>query len=237
MFFVQRVNVIETTQGGFARLWRLRGSRPGVAAKLLTLLLVAACNTSGLTWPLQPEEVREAYSLGHSGDSAKITRFLSQYVRHFSMPPEGAYVESVEFRTPYEQVVLRCHEHLSNYDAQQAQQDYAVNGDSVTVRVSIFSTQTYPTLATRPSDPSGIWAPEDFLRGFQYRVKQQHAIEPKKVIEQPKCPNFGRCPSPGGCDVLMEFDAAQFAVGTVQVVVTTPEGREIKSEFNLDSLK
>jgi hypothetical protein len=121
--------------------------------------------------------------------------------------------------------------------AQRAQEDYAVNRETVVVRVSIFSTQTYPTLTMRPSNPSGVWAPEDFLRGFECRVKQQHRIEPKKVNERPTCPGPDNCPFYGGYDGLMEFDAAQFASGTVEVVVRTPNGQEIKPEFDLDSLK
>ena len=188
-------------------------------------------------YPLQPESIREAYFLGRTTDTTKLTDFLNNYVHQFSRPDTGPDVDSIEFRTPYEQVVLRSREHSIGYDTLQAEKDYAAQPDLVVVRVAIFSTQTYPSLTMHPSDPNGVWKAEDFLRGFKFRVEQEHLIEPKKVVEQPICPGPDNCDFYGGYEVLLKFDGDQFAPGTANAKVTTPDGRVVQTQFDLDHLK
>ncbi len=202
----------------------------------LSLWAVAAQSTAAYEYPLGDHSVREAYFLGRTTDGVKVAKFLGQYVRRFQLPVKGPHVAEIEFRTPYEQVVLRSWQHSIGYSAQQAQKDYAAQPDRVVVRVLIYLTPTYPGFITHPSDSKSqaVGRPEDLWREFQFRVGQEHSIEPKKVSGRPI---YRRRGGLGGAEVLLEFGAAQFASRTAQVEVTTPEGQTVKAEFDLGDLK
>jgi hypothetical protein len=210
------------------------GIRIGIGAVALGLSILVTQSATAFLYPLQSEQVREAYFLGRTSDSEKLKKFLDQCVRHFPPPVKGPHVESVEFRTPYEQVVLRSWERSMGYSAQQAEKDYAAQPDLVVVRVRVRPTPTYPGPFAHASDAKGV-APgrsEDFWPGFRFLVAQEHSIEPKKVSSR----YLGRT-SLGAREVVLEFDAAQFTSGTVAVDVTAPEDQTIHAEFDLDRLE
>ncbi len=79
-----------------------------------------------------------------------------------------------------------------------------------------------------------VGRPEDFWREFQFRVVQEHSIEPKKVSGRSI---YRRRGGLGGAEVLLEFDAEQFTSGTAKVEVTTPDHQTVEAEFDLDKLK
>jgi hypothetical protein len=213
-----------------------RGLGIKVGRIALSLCAVAAQSAAAFVYPLNEESLREAYFLGRTTNGEKVAKFLGQYVRRFQVPVKGPHVAEIEFRTPYEQVVLRSWQKSIGYSAQQAQKDYAVQPDRVVVRVLIHLTPTYPGFITHPSDSKrqAVGQPEDFWREFQFRVVQEHSIEPKKVSGRPL---YRRGGGLGGTEVLLEFSAAQFASRTAQIEVTTPEGQTVMAEFDLDDLK
>ena len=189
----------------------------------LSVCAVAAQSAAAYVYPLSEESVREAYFLGRSTDAEKLTKFLEQYVRRFRRPVKGPYVAEIDFRTPYEEVVRRSWQRSMGYSAQQAQKEYAAQLDLVVVRVLVYSTPTYPRFSTYPTDSKdqAVAQPEDLWPGFRFRVVQERSIEPKKVSSRPIY--WGRH-SLGAIQVLLEFDAPQFASGTARVQVTAPEG-------------
>jgi len=65
-------------------------------------------------------------------------------VKRPPLPKSGPHIAEVEFRTPYEQVVLRARQAPGSYSAQQAEEDYRAQPDLVLVRVRINLTPTYP---------------------------------------------------------------------------------------------
>lgn len=210
------------------------GVRIKIGAVALGLCVLVTPSATAFLYPLQSGQVREAYFLGRTSDSEKLKEFLNRYARHFLPPVKGPHVESIEFRTPYEQVVLRSWERSMGYSAQQAEKDYAAQPVLVVVRVLVYSTPTYPGPAWRASDANdqATGRPEDFWPGFRFHIAQEHSIEPKKVSSS----FLGGRPR-GGREVLLEFDASEFAPGTVTVEVTAPEGQTIHAEFDLDRLK
>lgn len=207
-----------------------------VGSIALSLCVVAAQSAAAYEYPLGERSVREAYFLGRSTDGEKVAKFLGQYVRRFQLPVKGPYVAEIDFRTPYQQVVLRSWQNSIGYSAQQAQKDYSARPDVVVVRLFIYLTPTYPGFITRPSDSKGqsVERLEDFWREFRFRVAQEHSIEPKKLSGRPI---YRRRGGLGGAEVLLEFDAAQFASRMTQVQVTMPEGQTVEAEFDLDKLK
>jgi len=209
-----------------------RVSETNPAALKLTLLLVGvwlliATTSFAFSYPLQPEKVREAYSLGQTRGHEELGNFFKKYIHHFPYPAEKptAYVESVEFRTPYEQIVLRSLQ-AARYTPFQADEDYQVNPGLVLVRFVV----SYKSNYVGPLPP---------LDAFRFHVLQDEAIEPRKqtngivcnpYIDGSHCLNYIR-------EVLLWFDAEQFAPGVATIKIETPEGATVKAKFDLDQLQ
>jgi hypothetical protein len=192
----------------------------------LSFCLLASQNAVAFNYPLQEEQVREAYFLGRTTDGEKLKDFYKQYVYYFPFPSRGpyySYVESVEFRTPYEQVVLRSREKLNQYSAIDADEDYRAHPNLIAVRVLI-------------SYQLGYAGPEPATSSFKVRVSQADPIEPKKLTTEPICSVWQDC-GVTVFAVLLWFDAEQFASGAASVKITTPDGQILKTEFDLDKLR
>src|SRR5580693_5184920 len=80
-----------------------------IGAFLLALYALLSLNARAFNSSLQPEEVQDAYSLGQTTNHEELADFLKQYQHDFQYPADHpvAFVQSVEFQTPYEQIVLR----------------------------------------------------------------------------------------------------------------------------------
>jgi len=175
--------------------------------------------------PLQEEQVREAYFLGRTTDGEKLSDFYKQYVHYFPFPARGpyySYVESVEFRTPYELVVLRSRGRLNQYSALEADEDYRAHPNQVVVRVMI-------------SFKLGYAGPIPPTNRFNVRVSQSDPIEPKQFNTEWLCNLWNDC-GVARFAILLWFDAEQFASGAAKVKITTPDGQILKTEFDLDKL-
>jgi hypothetical protein len=128
----------------------------------LGLCLVLTESSDAFYYPLQQTQIRQAYLLGRSADTKKISELLDTYSRHFPFAPSDARVESIEFRTPYEQVVRRSWEHQGGYDLDQAEKDYASQPELVIISVIIYSPLTNPESTANHSDkPSPVGSPDD----------------------------------------------------------------------------
>jgi hypothetical protein len=190
---------------------------------------------SAMTYPLASEEVREAYFLGRNPE--KRLAFLREYIHFPAQPDRGPDVHLIELRTPYEQVVLKSQENWANYSAQQAQEDYAAHPNEVLVRISICATQTFsfttPQSDARPGQ-STSWTPKDYLRGFEFRVSQRFPIASQALTVERA--NLG-CADFDGFVAFLHFRAEQFNPGNARIVVTTPDGTTVQTEFDLYRLK
>lgn len=216
------------------RKWCDKHCRHAIPIGIMCLCVSAVLSerSEAFYYPLQETKIREAYLLGRSGDTAKITALLDPYARHFPFPPTGPRVESVEFRTPYAQVVRRSREHSNDYDLDQAEKDYASQPGLVVVSVIVYSALISSESATHPSDRH---EPADPWLGFHFLVSQDHSIVPKNM--RGRSLSGGRYDRGARKEVLMEFDASEFGSGTAKVRVTTPDGQTVDAEFDLDALK
>jgi hypothetical protein len=208
---------------------RTAGLRIRIGAFALGLCFLAPQHVLAFAYPIQAEYVREAYFLGRTTDGKKFKGFYEQYVRYFPFPARGpyfSYVESVEFRTPYEQVVLRSRQNLSQYSSMEAEKDYQAQPNLVVIRVLI-------------SYKSGYVGPLPPASSFKVHVSQAdaHTIEPKKLTTETICSVSWNsdCGAPRFA-ILLSFDAEQFSPGTAKIKIVTPDGQTIKTEFDLDNL-
>jgi len=195
-------------------------------------LLLAAGAALAFTHRLSSEEVRAAFFLGQNVDDRK--EFFDQYIHLLKVHDTGMDVHVIEFRTPYELVALRAQEHWANYNALDADDDYAKHPDQVVIRVLICDTPMFP-FPQKPFLAPGKPAPrnpDDFFRDFKFRVSQAAPIEPEKRTGSSAMACFG-----AAVEALLYFKADQFAAGDVKIEVTEPYGNTYQTTFDLDQLK
>ncbi len=199
---------------------------------LLFLCTLFALNASAFKSSLQPEEVEDAYSLGQSSNHEDLRDFLSQYERAFKYPSNNpvAFVQSLEFQTPYEQIVLRSQK-TNQYSKFRASEDYQAHPTLVIVRAVVSLKTGY----------SGPPPPAD---SFKVSVSQANLIEPQNVTSNVLCDpsNYADNPTAVECvaytrEILLQFDTSQFAHANATVRVTLPYGQPVETKFNLDKLK
>lgn len=201
-------------------------------ASVLALCVLLSRNALAFNSFLQPEEVQDAYSLGQTNNHEELAGFLKNYEHDFKYPSDNplAYVQSVEFQTPYEQIVLRA-QRTNGYGKFQADEDYRANPGLVIARVVVSLKMSY-------SGP----APPD--NSFQVIVSQAKPVEPRKSTGTVICdPSnwYGSRPV-ANCmaytrEILLQFDAEQFAPGRATVRVMLPFGLSMETKYNLDKLK
>jgi hypothetical protein len=203
-----------------------------IQALVLGLCALLSLNALAFSSSLQPEEIQDAYSLGQTTNHEEVANFLNQYEHDFKYPSDNpvAFVQSVEFQTPYEQIVLRS-QRTTQYTKFQAAEDYRAHPGLVIVRV----------VAALKTSYSG---PAPAADSFNVVVSQTKSIKPRKVTGTVLCNpyNWNDNPTVANCvaytrEILLQFDAAQFGPGKATVTVTLPEGRSLETKYNLDKLK
>jgi hypothetical protein len=203
-----------------------------IRASVLGLCALLSLNALAFNSSLQPEEVREAYYLGQTTNHEELADFLNQYEHDFKYPSDNsvAFVSSVEFQTPYEQIVLRSLR-TTQYSKFQADEDYQANPGLVIVRVMVSLKNGY----------SGPAPPAD---SFKVVVSQTKPIEPRKVTSTVLCDPYNPYDNPTAAiciaymrEILLHFDAEQFAPGRATVKVTLPYEQSMETKYNLDKLK
>ncbi len=203
-----------------------------IRACVLGICILLSQNAFAFNDPLQPEEVREAYYLGQTSNHEELADFLNQYEHDFKYPADNpvAYAQSVEFQTPYEQIVLKSQQN-TQYTKFQADEDYQANPRLVIVRVMVSLKTSY----------SGPAPPAD---SFEVVVSQAKSIEPRKVTSTVLCDPYNPFENPtfGNCiayerEILLQFSTEQFAPGRATVKVLLPFGKSVETKYNLDKLK
>src|SRR3989441_437831 len=229
----QRVAPVEASNQKWARRKAVATSAR-IPSALLALRLLTAQVSAAYENPLDPISVREAYFLGQRNDD-KLAEFLAQYVKRLPLPKQGPHIAEIELRTPYEQVVVRSHQHSIGYSAQQAEKDYRAQSDLIVLRVQINLTPSYSGYSVQTAPGSAQPRPEDFWRDFSIRLIQDKPITPKKITGRPLY--RGRLRPYSGVDVELEFETVQISSGPVRVEVLTPEGQSVDVEYDLEKLR
>ena len=209
-----------------------RASKRCLFGLLLFLSVCFARNAAAIKSFLQPEEVEEAYSLGQTSNHEELRNFLNQYEHEFKYPSNDsiAFVQSVEFQTPYEQIVLRSVK-TNQYSKFRAAEDYQASPSLVIVRAVVALKTGY----------SGPPPPDD---SFKVSVSQAKAISPRSVASRVLCEpsNYTNNPTTVEClaytrEILLRFDASQFTHGTATVRVMLPQSTPAETKYDLDKLK
>lgn len=218
----------------------------------LTIIVMTACialasSATAHMQKLHSEEVQQAFSLGRSTDPDTVRQFFEGYSHQFPCPGSGACVNSIELRTPYEQVALRSRLHWANYTEQDAERDYAARPHLVAVHVFVlyplnFSDEDSDVSASadqpdRKSNDRPDRKDDASLYGFRIRAFEEHAVKPTKVRGLPFYFGGSHCVYCGGEEIILDFDPAQLYPDIIHIEVLTPDGQTVKSEFDLRYLK
>jgi hypothetical protein len=210
---------------------------------LLAAVTLCAAPAFAFSTPLSDESIREAYFLGQRHDDT-TTRALDPYSKRLAPNKTGPYISSIQFLTPFAQLVRLSSERTSGYSAQQALQEYRGQAGFVEVSVDIQFTATYgPFLSdparTRSSSPVTykLRSPS-FWSDFQVRAFQGDTpVEPSAYNGRP---NY-TC-SEGGCALIgatiaLEFPVAGFDSDSATIEVVPPEGDSVSVDFDLTHLR
>jgi len=217
---------------GFASQSARAARIPAITFALTALL---SLNALGFNSSLQPEEVREAYYLGQTSNHEELAEFLNQYEHDYMYPSDDsvAFVTSVEFQTPYEQIVLRSLR-TNQYGKFQADQDYQANPGLLIVRVIVSLKNGY----TGPA-PSA-----DSFKVVVSQPRQPKPIEPRRLTSRVLCDPYNPFENStiGNCiaytrEILLSFDVEQFTRGRATIKVLLPFGQSMETKYNLDRLK
>ncbi len=204
-------------------------SRP-VLLILLSVAMVAQ-PLFGFDYPLSPEAIREAYFLGR-GHPDRVNTFFEKYRHNLPAPERGPHVALIEIETPFACVVDELTSGSPNDHAQEAEQKYLGKAGHFRVHVDIYFTPSYPGPAYEAA-PAGVW--ED----FKVHLKQDAEIEAQSThghLIYSYDENGGAAVI--GATVEGEYDVNKIDAGGITTVeVDTPDGQQVETTFNLNSLR
>ena len=188
---------------------------------------------------LHSEEVQEAFSLGQSTDLDTVKQFFDKYSQQLDCPPGRPCVSSIEFRTPFEEIAVRSRERGSNYTEQDAEKDYRVRPNVVSLRVFVLYPLDFSkdgsddSAAGEPVDDSGGYS----FYGYRIRVSQGHAVKPTQVHGRPSYFGESQCDYCGGEEIILDFNPDDLATDVTHIEVVTPDGQTVTAAFDLRNLK
>ena len=198
------------------------------------LIVAIALPALAYDYPLSPEAVREAYMLGKS-DSSKRDAFFAKYTQHPPLPKTGPYVEMIQLETPFAVVAEHTARKL-NYYAPDAAEEFAGKPAIFRVHVEIDFTGSYG--AQLPSETGEIrFRPDDFWRDFKIRLIQGKEIPARTIHGTPLYSDDATISGLIGARVDLEYDAAKIKSDDATVEVITPDGQDVKADFDLATLR
>jgi hypothetical protein len=221
----------------------MRSSLARCAVASFAAILLLTPSILAFDSPLSSEAVREAYFLGQRHDD--IGRYLDAYTKVLAQPETGPYISSVQFLTPFAQLIQLSSQHSTGYSAQQAEQEHRKQPETVTIVIEIQLTESYGELLPQPpASRSGsgtgyrLRSPE-FWRDFETQVWQgEKEIEPARLHGEPNyaCSENGRC-SMTGATLWLHFPAKAFASDAATIAITPPVGDPVAVEFDLSRVR
>jgi hypothetical protein len=207
--------------------------------RLFTFLLAGAVALPALAfeYPLSSTSIREAYFIGRENQQ-KREKFFATYTKLLPVPQAGPHIAVIQLETPFVVVVERAAQAISNYHAQDAEQEFLDKPGVFRVRLRIELTAAYGW--TVPSPPGTIrLRPDDFWREFKVRLIQKDEIPSQSVRGSPIYTSIDEAGSSRlvGAQMELEYDAEKIASGRVTVAVIPPEGEKVEVTFDLDELR
>jgi hypothetical protein len=213
-----------------------------LTATLLALLILST-PALAFTVPLTDESIRDAYFLGQRRDDS-TTKYLAQYKKSLPAPTTGPQIATIEFLTPFAQLVLLS-SRRTNYSAQQATQEHRPEKETVLISIQVQLTDSYGSFTSLPptnSDSATRYKlrPPDFWKDFNIAVNQNNQVlKATDLTGEPTyvCGGEGTDCVLTGATIHLEFPATLFTSDSADIHVTPPQGPEVAVTFNLTTLR
>ena len=206
--------------------------------RLFVLLLAFAIAFPALAfqYPLSPEAIREAYFLGSRNDEQSAEVF-EKYVHSLPKPENGPHIAWIGIETPYIFVASEMAKSPNDH-AQEAEQRFLAKRQIFRVRVEIDFTTTYPNPTVPSHSGLGVFLVPDFWKDFKIKLIQDHEIPSQAVLGGPIY-SYYTADVTGivGAEVELDYNPEQIDSGPIDVEVVTPDGQDVKTTFDLSTLK
>jgi hypothetical protein len=213
-----------------------------LALILVVSMLAMTQPVLGFEYPLSGTAIRAAFLTGNENND-RTTEFFLKYAHSLPAPASGPHVAIISLRTPYEQVAERGAT-VTNYHAQEAEQEFMGKSMPFFVRVQIDFTATYPAYpAPQPGGAQSLLQPlPDVERDFQIKVVQGKEISPKSThsylaysdeFDNQSSMIFGAA----GVIIEQEFDPDKIDSADMTIKVHTPDGQDVETTFDLGQLQ
>ena len=202
----------------------------GWVISVYVLSVICARPLVAFGYPLSSEAIREAYFLA-AGDPSKKSEFFEKYKHQMPVPKSGPDVSLIEVETPFACIVDKIAGRLSNYHAADAEQDYLGKPGCFRVHVEIDFSATWP----QPEDTAATRS--DFWKDFKVRLKQRSEITPRSIRGQPIY-DTDALVGFTGATIDLDYNVKKIDPSAITTVdVDTPDGRQVETTFNLNSLR
>jgi len=207
--------------------------------RLFTFLLAVAVALPALAfeYPLSSTSIREAYFIGRQ-DQQKREKFFATYTKLLPVPQSGPHIGVIQLETPFVVVVERTAQAISNYHAQDAEQEFTDKPGIFRVRIRIDLTASYGW--TMPAPRGGIrLRPDDFWKDFKVRMLQDEEIPSQSVHGSPIYSLADESGSSQliGAWIVLDYNAEKVKSALATVEVIPPEGEKVEVTFDLDELR
>jgi len=216
----------------------------GSSAVAMALALLLASPVLAFNFPLSDEAIREAYFLGQRRD-VSMSEFLARYKKALPVPESGPQIASVEFLTPFAQLILLSSTR-ANYSAQQAAQEHRGAEEIVAITIQVQLTPSYGAFTAAPASSQSGSPTEYTLRSSDFWkdigvqvVMDDKVLEPTDFTGEA---NYGCSRDGGGCELTgatlqLELPAKLFTSDSTTLVIDPPEGPEVSVDFNIAALR
>ncbi|HEY6904832.1 MAG TPA: hypothetical protein VI216_11035 [Candidatus Acidoferrales bacterium] len=202
----------------------------GWIISVYVLSVVCARPLLAFAYPLSSQAIREAYFLA-AGDPSKRLEFFEKYKHRMPTPISGPDVSLIEVQTPFACIVDEIAGRISNYHAADAERDYLGKPGCFRVHVEIDFSPTWP----QPTDTAATRS--DFWKRFKVRLKQRSEISPRSIRGRPIY-NTDALLGFTGATIDLEYNVRKIDPSAITTVdVDTPDGQQVETTFNLNSLR
>jgi hypothetical protein len=204
----------------------------------MILAFVVAIPVSAFDYPLSDTAIRDAFLTGNNNRERAAELFV-KYAHSLPAPDSGPYVASVTIMTPYEQVAERGAT-VTNYHAEEAEEEFLGKPIPFLVRVQIEFTPTYP--AYPPPGPNGaaslLQPLPDYQNDFKISVSQDQPIAAKASRAYLVSSSFSHnIWNAAGLVIEQQFDPERIDSSNLTVDIQTPDGQDVATIFNLAEIR
>jgi len=213
--------------------------RPGrIACISLVATLAVGIPTLAFEYPLSDTAIREAFLTGNANNDEAAQLFL-KYAHSLPAPESGPYVSTISVRTPYEQVAERGAT-VTNYHAEEAEEEFLGKAMPFLVRVEIDFTPTYPVYP--PVGPDGshsmLQPLPDYEHDFKIDVIQNGKLRATAtrayLLTSDASYNIW---GTSGLVIEKQYDPEKIDSSDLTVRVRTPDGQDVETTFDMGDIK